>query len=57
MKKIINHPALGGDKVDLRKPLPVRKINKDEKSGRELLAEVGKVYNKSNGKNKDKTNR
>lgn len=48
---------LGGDRVDLRKPLPVPVVKKNEKSGRELLAEVGKVYNKSNGKNKDKTNR
>ena len=50
MKKVINHPLLGGDKVDLRKPLPVPKQVKGEKSGKELLAEVGKVYNKTNGK-------
>jgi len=39
MKKIINHPALGGDKVDLRKPLPIAKPvqKKKELSGLELL--------------------
>jgi hypothetical protein len=50
MKKVINHPMLGGDKVDLRKPLPVPKKVEGQKSGRELLDEVGKVYNKDNGK-------
>lgn len=50
MKKTINHPLLGGNKVDLRKPLPTLKKVEGEKSGRELLNEVGKVYNKNNGK-------
>lgn len=53
-KKTINHPNLGGDVVDLKKPLPVAKKVSNEKSGRELLNEVGKVYTKSNGKIKDK---
>lgn len=49
-KKTLNHPSLGGDVVDLRKPLPVAKQVKGKKSGKDLLAEVGKVYNKTNGK-------
>jgi len=36
MKKPINHPALGGDIIDPRKPMPQRKPNKTM-SGAQLL--------------------
>ena len=36
-KKTINHPLLGGDKVDLRKPLPVPVAKKKEVTGIDLL--------------------